>query len=441
MDLKIAVIGAGSLSFTPSLLRDFAQFKDLFGSKIVLMDIDDSKLPQVLDIAKRINKVAGANYIFKTTTDRKKALENADFVIISIETARMGLWRTDFSISEKYGVYQPQEENGGPGGFAHSMRQIPAIMDICHDMEKMCPDAWIINLSNPMTQICSAIHRYTNLKFVGLCHGIQEIRKPLAKVLGVDEERLDLKAAGINHFTWILNMTLKPNGEDMYPLLREKLSNYGPTFMESPWSTNPTKFMPLSRDLFDLYGLFPSPSDGHITEFIHLCPKEKWPQYNMKNFDIDAYTSYLDREIREIIEISKDEEKIKKYLAKRSPIIAVDIISAIVHDHNTLCLAVNITNEGCISNLPEDSVVEIPAIASAQGIRGISMGKLPSSIVSFCQRALTINEFIVDAIIEGSYNLALQALVLGPYVKSIDTAKKLLDEFLSVYKDYVPRLK
>lgn len=429
MNLKIVVIGAGSLSFTPSLLRDFAQFEDLFGSKIVLMDIDDSKLPQVLDIAKRINKVAGANYIFETTTDRKKALENADFVIISIETARMGLWRTDFSISEKYGVYQPQEENGGPGGFAHSMRQIPAIMDICHDMEKMCPDAWIINLSNPMTQICSAIHRYTNLKFVGLCHGIYEIRKPLAKVLGVDEKSLNLKAAGINHFTWILNMILKPEGKDMYPLLREKLSNFD------------SAFMPLSRELFDLCGLFPSPSDGHITEFIHLCPKEKWPQYNMKNFDIDAYTSQLDREIREVIEISKNEEKIKKYLAKRSPIIAVDIISAIVHDHNVLCLAVNIPNEGCISNLPEDSVVEIPAIASAQGIRGISMGKLPSSIVSFCQRALTINEFTVDAIVKGSYNLALQALVLDPYVKSIDTAKKILDEFLSVYKDYVPVLK
>ena len=429
MNLKIAVIGAGSLSFTPSLLRDFSQFEDLFGSKIVLMDIDDSKLPQVLDMAKRINRVAGANYIFETTTDRKKALEDADFVIISIETARMGLWRTDFSISEKYGVYQPQEENGGPGGFAHSMRQIPAIMDICHDMEKMCPDAWIINLSNPMTQICLAIHRYTNLKFVGLCHGIYEIRKPLAKVLGVDEKSLDLKAAGINHFTWILNITLKPKGEDMYPLLREKLSNFD------------SAFMPLSRDLFNLYGLFPSPSDGHITEFIHLCPKEKWPQYNMKNFDIDAYTSHLNREIREVIEISKDEEKIKKYLAERSPVIAVDIISAIVHDHNTLCLAVNIPNEGCISNLPEDSVVEIPAIASAQGIRGINMGKLPSSIASFCQRALTINEFTVDAIVKGSYNLALQALVLDPYVKSIDTAKKILDEFLSVYKDYVPGLK
>jgi len=429
MNLKIAVIGAGSLSFTPSLLRDFAQFEDLFGSKIVLMDIDDSKLPQVLDIAKRINKVAGANYIFETTTDRKKTLENADFVIMSIEAQRADCWKKDFSISEKYGVYQPQEENGGPGGFAHSMRQIPAIMDICHDMEKMCPDAWIINLSNPMTQICLAIHQYTNLRFVGLCHGIYEIREPLAKVLGVDGKSLDLKAAGINHFTWILNMTLKPEGEDMYPLLREKLSNFD------------SAFMPLSRDLFNLYGLFPSPSDGHIAEFMHLCPKEKWSQYNMKNFDVDAYTSHLNREIREVIEISKDEEKIKKYLTERSPVIAVDIISAIVHDHNMLCLAVNIPNEGCISNLPEDSVVEIPAIASAQGIRGISMGRLPASIASFCQRALTINEFTVDAIIEGSYNLALQALVLDPYVKSIDTAKKILDEFLSVYKDYVPALK
>ncbi len=429
MNQKIVLVGAGSLSFTSSLFRDFCQFEDLFGSKIVLMDIDGSKLPQVLDIAKQINRVAGANYTFETTTDRKNALENADFVVISIEKARMSLWRTDFSIPEKYGVYQPQEENAGPGGFAHLMRQLPAIMDICHDIEKMCPDAWIINLSNPMTQICLAIHRYTNLKFVGLCHGIYEVRKWLAKVLGVDEKSLDLKAAGINHFTWILNMNLTPKGEDMYPLLREKLSNFDPAFM------------PLSRDLFDLYGLFPSPFDSHVAEFIHLCPKEKWPQYNMKNFDIDDYASYLNKEIREVIEISEDEGKIKEYLTERSPIIAVDIISAIVHGHNTLCLAVNIPNGGCISNLPEDSVVEIPAIASTQGIRGISMGKLPSSVASFCQRALTIDELAVDAIMEGSYNLALQALVLDPYVKGIDTAKKILDEFLSVYRDYVPGLK
>ena len=429
MNPKITVIGAGSLSFTSSLLTDFVQFEDLFGSKIVLMDIDDSRLPQILDMAKQINRVAGANYTFETTTDRKKALEDADFVIISIETARMDLWRTDFSISEKYGVYQSQEENGGPGGFAHAMRQVPAIMDICHDIERICPQAWIINLSNPMTQICLAIHRYTSLKVVGLCHGIYEIRKPLAKILGVDEKRLGLKAAGINHFAWILNMTLKPDGEDMYPLLRRKLSNYDLTFM------------PLSRELFNLYGLFPSPSDGHIAEFIHLCPKEKWSQYNMKNFDVDSYTSYLNREIREVIEISKDEKRIKEYLTERSAVIAVDIISAIVHDHNTLCLAVNIPNEGCISNLPEASVVEIPAIASAQGIRGISMGRLPSSIASLCQRALTIDELTVDAIVNGSYNLALQALTLDPYVRSVDTAKKILDEFLLIYKDHVPALK
>ncbi len=429
MSLKIGVIGAGSLSFTPLLMKDFVQFKDLFGSKIVLMDIDSSRLSRVLNLAERINEVTGAHYAIEGTTDRKKALEDADFVIISIETHRENSWKKDFAISEKHGVYQPHEENGGPGGFAHAMRQIPAILDICHDIEKICPDAWVINLSNPMTQICLAIYRYTSLKCVGLCHGIQEIRKPLAKILGVDEKKLDLKAAGINHFTWILSMTLQPEGKDMYPLLKEKLASSDPSFM------------PLSRELFNLYGLFPSPSDSHIAEYIHLCPKEVWPKYNMENFDIDAYVSELKDEFNRIVQMSKDENRFKEYLSQRSPVIAVDIISAIAHDTNTLCLAVNIPNEGCISNLPDDAIVEVPAIASAQGIRGISMGKLPSPIASLCQRALTIDELTVDAIVQKKYDLALQALSLDPYIRNVDTAKKILDEFLSVYKGYVPELK
>lgn len=429
MSLKIAVIGAGSLSFTVWLVKDLTHFDDLFGSEIVLMDTDDSRLSRISNVAQRMNEVTGNPFNIGSTTNRREALERANFVVVSIETLRENSWKKDFAISEKYGIYQPHEENGGPGGFAHAMRQIPAIMDICHDMEQICPDAWIINLSNPMTQICLAIHRHTDLNFVGLCHGIQEIREPLAQVLGVEKERLDLKAAGINHFTWILNMTLQPEGQDMYPIFKEKLPTYDPSFM------------PLARDLFNTYGLFPSPSDSHIAEYLHLCPKETWEKYNIENFDIDAYTSRLNNKMREIIEVSKDDKKLQEYLAERSPVIAVDIISAISHDTNTFCPAVNIPNEGCVANLPDDSVVEIPAIASAQGMRGISMGKLPSSVASLCQRALTIDELTVDAIVKHDYNLALQALSLDPHVNSIDSARKILDEFLSVYKGFVPELR
>lgn len=221
-----------------------------------LVDIDNNALEAMSIIARKMNEEAGAGLNIEQTTDRSKALSDADFVIISIAVRRNELWKLDFEIPLKYGVKQVIGENGGPGGLFHAMRNIPIILDICRDIEKLCPDALVFNFTNPMTRISMAVNRYTNVSFVGLCHGIIGQLWRLSSVMGVDQENPDAKAAGLNHFTWILDLRFKKTGEDAYPILREKLKDYDPSFQ------------PLSRKMFETFGYYPSPGDDHIGEYL-----------------------------------------------------------------------------------------------------------------------------------------------------------------------------
>jgi alpha-galactosidase len=241
---KIVVIGAGSAIFGLNTLAALMRSQRLRGSRLALVDRDADTLALVGRLARRLNREWEAQMTVTTHTHHAEALAEAEFVVLSIEVPpREGLWRSDFEIPLKYGVRQPYAENGGPGGFAHAARNIGPVMEIVGDMERACPDAWLVNFTNPMTRICDAVARYSDIRVVGLCHqitaGYAMVGLALADDLGLEVpegfanthaspatipprqrvahqamERIDIKAAGLNHFTWMLDVRDKRTGED-----------------------------------------------------------------------------------------------------------------------------------------------------------------------------------------------------------------------------------
>jgi alpha-galactosidase len=196
---KIVLIGAGSAQFGTEMLCDlFAAREELKGSTIVLVDINPEALDIMAQVARRLNEATGRPFLVEATTDRVEALPGAQFVIISIAVKRNELWRLDFQIPLKHGVKQVLGENGGPGGIFHAMRNIPIILDICHDIERLCPDALVLNFTNPEGRICLAAVRYTNLQFVGLCHGIGMAQHAIGQALGLPPHDIDNPPAKIS---------------------------------------------------------------------------------------------------------------------------------------------------------------------------------------------------------------------------------------------------
>jgi alpha-galactosidase len=270
-----------------------------------------------------------------------------------------------------------------------------------------------------------AVDRYTDVNIVGLCHGIGGELHRLAQVMGVDASNLDAKAAGLNHFTWILDLRFKDSGEDAYPLLVERLKGFDPDFE------------PLSRRMFDMFGYYPSPGDGHIGEYLPYAHEF----CGLKGYDFEAAQQYRTQTWEKIEKTLSGEEPIENLLNRRSGERALDIIAGILSNSNHIELAVNIPNDGYITNLPQEAIVEVPAVISSYGVQGFHIGPLPDGIAALCNTQVGVQDLVVEAAVTGSKDIALQALLADPVVHSIDAAEKILDELLALEADYLPQFR
>lgn len=424
-ETKVVIIGAGSASFGLGMLRDAVNTPELRGSIISLVDTDARALEAVSTLARKMNEESGAGIRIEHATDRTQALPDAQFVVISIAVRRNELWKFDWEVPIKHGVKHTLGENGGPGGLFHSMRNIPIILDICRDIERFCPHALVLNFTNPVPRVCMAIDRYSSVNAVGLCHGIGGQLGNLARVMSVSHDNLTCKAAGLNHFTWILDLRFEDSGRDAYPDLRRSLHDYAP------------EFQPLSRKLFETFGFYPSPGDDHIGEYLpyatEYCP--------MHGYDFEAAERYKIETWERIGRMVRGEEPVTDLISRRSGERAFDIIGGILTDSNHSELAVNIRNDGLISNLPQDAIVEVPAVVGSHGIAGVDIGKLPIGIAALCRTQIGVQELVVEAAVTGDRRTALQALLADPVVGSFDAAEKILDELLALEAGYLPQFK
>ncbi|MCJ7751871.1 MAG: alpha-glucosidase/alpha-galactosidase [Armatimonadetes bacterium] len=427
---KVVIIGAGSVDFGPGMCADVLANPDFRGSTLSLVDIDGEKVALMKALALRMNEEWGTGVTVEAATDRRQALPEAEFVLVAVERERMKRWEMDFEIALEYGVRQPFSENGGPGGFAHATRNIALVTGICKDMRELCPDAWFFNYTNPVPRITLAAFKYGGVKAAGFCHGIGIAYENVSKLLGIDEEDLDIKAAGLNHFTWILDVRKKSTGDDLYPTLRAKINDW------------PERFLPLTRDLFELTDLYPVCSDSHIAEYLQwVCdPKtEPWKKYRLNPPHLGHRSDGSERreqaqEIRDMVDGKQSIDELKEGSGER----AVATLEAIVKNSNSYELAINIPNEGYVTNLPHNAIVEVPALVSAIGIRGLPMGDLPEPVGELCRRQVVVAELVVKAAATGDKKAALHALLMDPMVTDLEQGKAILEGYLKGHGDMFP---
>jgi alpha-galactosidase len=431
MSYKIVVIGAGSFSFGTMTVRDLMEAPELKGSEIVLVDINAERLDRMTRLTHRLNATWEADMKITSTTDRCEALPGADLVVGAVERDRYKLWQMDIEIPRKHGTPELYGENGGPGGFFHTLRQVPITLDIVRDVERLCPDAWYVNMSNPESRLTLAIERYTNVKTVGVCLGAYITRRHLAAgVLGLPEEEVDVKAAGINHCHWVMEIRHIGTGEDLYPQVREKVQALDP------------KLEPLSRECLRRFGYVPGPGDTHVGEYISWAHKFFPPNYTSGIFEgdkrVDEMTARLEKFASGKGPLNKEE--LEQFMVERGfRWQTLDIILSLLDNGNRYVLSVNVPNEGYITNLKPGGVVEVPAIVGADRIFGLGMGELPPAIASLMNRQLDVMELNVEAAVTGDRQTALEGLMIDPLVPDPETAAKILDEMLIAQKDYLPQ--
>lgn len=456
---KVVYIGAGSAVFGLKALSAIMRTEALHGTELQLVDINEPNLEIMTNLAQYINNEWGANCVINYTTNRREALPNADFVIVSVQVGpREELWEKDWSIPMKHGVRQPYAENSGPGGFAHTARNLPLLIDIARDMEELCPVAWYMNFVNPMIRLTQAVSRYTNVKVVGLCHQLiwgyamalaivadrygVEIppgfnlhtnyqNKPfLEPVMIAGYKYLDIKACGINHFSWAYDIRDRATGEDLYPEIQQKwLNSYR------------SDYEPLTRELFKIFGLMPTPGDSHLCEFLpwtHDPITKPWEKYNLELQSFDGNRKRRADRLQQAKDIVAGKSSVEELRNLRSEGIP-EIIAGITYNLNTYMHQLNLPNNGLIPNLPTDAIVEVPGMVSSMGIRGLTMDPLPDGIAELCRRELGYSSLVVDAAYHGDKDLALQALLMDPTMNDIDRARAILNDFLVEFAEYLPQ--
>ena len=426
---KIVFLGGGSTQFTPALIVDFIHAKGLYGSTIILVDLDEKKLGITSALAEKLVEVGGADYKIESTTDRKSALPGADYVIISVEINRFPTWEKDRSIPLEFGIEQAMGENGGPGGLFHSLRQIPPIVEICQDVEKLCPDALVLNLANPMSRISQGVHDYTKVKYIGLCHEIVDGNKYLSSLLDIPTEGLHVVAAGLNHFTWYLKIRDKETGEDLYPMVRELV----------PTDIHMDRL--LVADLLRLTNILCVTSDSHVGEYLpggHVWRTE-WAS-DMEGFDFFSvykiYIADIDKQMEQLI---AGDYPAEDFIKNPTDEIVADIIETAAQGREKRYEAFNLPNDGYITNLPDDCIVEVPGVISGSDFGGEIVGPLPSIIAEWCRQQAFIHKLISKAAMEGDRQSALEAMLLDPVVPDRFIAEKCLDAMLEANRKYLPR--
>ncbi len=424
MPTKIVLIGAGSVSFGTGTLCDlFGAHEALRGSTIALVDTDPAALERMLRVARRMNEALGKPFILQAATDRTEVLPGAGFVILAVAVQRNARWRLDFEIPLKHGAQQVLGENGGPGGLFHAMRNIPIILAICRDIERLCPDALVLNFTNPEGRLCLAATRYTDLQFVGLCHGIGMAQAVVSEALGLPIGEIDPKAAGLNHFTWILDLRRTGTGEDLYPAFKAAMAEQD------------GEELSLSRYLMQTFGYWPSPSDDHVGEYLGYA----WEYAGLEGYDFDAADRWGEEATAKLDRWGRGEAPIDELLERRSGEIAVPIITGVLGHTHQYELAVNVPNRGLIPNLPDWAIVEVPATIDASGVHGVPVGPLPEPIAAMCRAQIAVIDRVVEAGVHGDRTAALQALLLDPVITSISQAEAILDELLEVHADLLPQ--
>jgi alpha-galactosidase len=437
---KIAFIGAGSLEFTGELVRDILTFPLLQDATISLMDIDAERLKFAETAVSKIftEGIYPANVV--ATLDRAEALKGSDVVLTTILSGSTEVWRHDIEIPKKYGVDINVGDTRGPSGIFRFLRTLPDMMDIVRDMEKVCPDAVLLNYTNPMAMLVSAIQKQTFIKVTGLCHSVQGTAMMLADWIGAPFDEIDYLCAGINHQAWY--MEYKWNGVDAYPLIHKAITERPEVYNEEQ----------VRNEMYLALGYYVTESSGHNSEYNWWFRKrpgliEKYCTHGT-GWNPGEY-AYILKEYQHNEATWKDQvkEKLAQPLTEedleRGHEYAAYIINAL-QGGEMFKFNGNVPNTGLITNLPEDACVEVPVVVDKAGIHPIYVGALPPETALLTQLSSGIEELAIQASLTGDPTLVYRAICHDPLtasVLSLREIKDMVNELFAQHKDYLPQFK
>ncbi len=431
---KIVLIGAGSRSFGRGQIADVLQSPELAGEGVTLslVDRDPGALELMTKLAARIGEHAHSDVEIESHTDHRKALEGASFVVTAVALERMKLWEQDYRVPLSYGFRHVLGENGGPGALFHALRSLELVIPICRDVERICPQALLLNFTNPEQRVLHAILTLTKVKAAGICHGIGGALGALADLLDCRTEDIEVTSAGLNHFYVVLKAVDKRSGADRLPeALAKVLSEEG------------RKYPPLFKKFAEVFGVFTFPSDDHIGEYVAWGAEyegAKWP-YGQESRPVRRPEAGPSSEARgpTLEDFAEGTAPLGRDILAPSGEATVRIICDIVKDRADRVSAVNVLNSGgYIENLPREAVVEVPATVDRAGLHPEKVGAIPEPIATYMRTQTTITSLVTEACRTRRKKLLLQALLSDPVVNSIAAAERMLDEMLELQRDFLP---
>jgi alpha-galactosidase len=435
---RICFVGGGSYQWTPKLLTDIALTNDLAGT-IVLHDVAPEPMEEMQRLGRKIMVAAGADFVIETSSSLEDALRDAELVIVTITTGGLEAMRKDLDIPLRYGIYQSVGDTVGPGGWARALRNVPVMVGIAQAMEKVCPDAWMLNLTNPLTVLTRAVYKTTGIKAMGLCHELQGVRGGMIRMFGSAVEDFELKVAGINHLIWLLDLKIK--GQDGFAMVREYAASGTSVPLRSTSGGHRAPFQDrwqVKQALLETYGYLPAAGDRHVAEFFPYFLTEETgagEDYGVLLTTIEHRYDMLhasQAEVRATLESSEPPP------LAHSPEESADIIAAMANGRPFRAI-VNVPNRGQIDNLPREAIVETLAEVGATGVNPLGVGALPGGVLNTVHPHVVNQELLVDAALTGDRQLALQALLGDPLVRDFRAAPKLADELLEAHAELLPQ--
>ncbi len=423
-DIKVSFIGGASMTWMPTFSQELLSCPELAGSTIVLMDNDRSHLDVMEKYVNRMKRELNAQVEIMATTERLEALSEADFVVTTFMAGGHDYWATDLNIPLKYGLRTPKGMSVGPGGLLQGLKAIPMIVEIAQEMESLCPDAKLINYTNPMSSIVLGVQRYSSISSVGVCPGLEHEITRYARILEVPEDELQMRAAGVNHCDFVLQVRHK--GQDVLPKIVDRLAD--------------GNHEPISRLIYRIFGGLPTPGDIHIMEF--------FPYFMRQNTELERWGqthNYVENRIakrkafwEKIEAAARGEGSFVTSYESREKLDKL-ICSSLFGQSKVFQL--NVMNQGAIPNVLPQAVIEVPTIVDGFGYHPVRFGPLPTAIAGICNMAATVQDLTVEAAMKGDRQLALQALLMDPltYSMEIDAASRMLDEMLEAQRIWLPR--
>jgi 6-phospho-beta-glucosidase len=456
---RVVVVGGGS-QFSIGLCESLVDYgRDaLAGTEVVLLDIEPDHLAAVHHFGSELAKAARVDMRFTATTDRRAAFDGADFILTTFRPGTHAQLLEDETVPPKYGLQG--NETVGIGGIFMASRVAPVLAEMCADAEELCPDAWIVNYTNPTQHVAETVRQVSSLKVIALCDGFIDVVEDIAYLLGVPEESIRVYVAGTNHAIWVMRFTV--DGENGYELLRRRMEELDRDELERMYAAPETvhlfdldfsyeqmykQFIPhlgfrFSLRLYELYGLVPGPRYywRYLLDQDAIVEQQRAGTYvSMAGFYMEHLEPRLFADLDDRLARSSRELSLPRRAGGASHgDLAVRVIASMIGDTGE-DFVVNVPNDGAISNLPQGAIVEVTAQVGRQGPRPYAVGALPEALVGLQQSLIRSQQLAVKAALAGSREELLQAILAHPLVNSVDAAEACMDELLTRQARWLPQ--